>query len=71
MHNRDGRKEHKPDLIGLQGTHGRTMAHSKLMRSGLVMLCSPGLVAVAMVIGGDLMGSGLEDEIVDLSPYLL
>ena len=69
MHNRDGRKEHKPDLMGLQG--GRTVAHSKSIRSGLVMLCSLGLVAVAMVIGGDLMGSGLEDEIVDLSPYLL
>ena len=41
------------------------------MRLGLVMLCSLGLVAVARVIGGDLMGSGLEDEIVDLSPYLL
>ena len=69
MHNRDGCKEHKPYLMGLQG--GRTVAHSKSMRSGLVMLCSLGLVAVAMVIGGDLMGSSLEDEIVDLSPYLL
>ena len=41
------------------------------MRSGLVMLCSLGLVAVAMVINGDLMRSGLEDELVDLSPDLL
>ena len=71
MHSRDGRKEHKPDLMGLQGRHGQTVAHSKSMRLGLVMLCSLGLVAMAMVIGGDLMGSGLEDEIVDLSPYLL
>ena len=71
MHDRDGRKEHKLDLMGLQGRHGRTVAHSKSMRSGLVMLYLLGLVAVAMVIGSDLMGSGLEDEIVDLSPYLL
>ena len=71
MHSRDGRKEHKPDLMGLQGRHWRTVAHSKSMRLGLVMLCSLGLVAMVMVIGGDLMGSSLEDEIVDLSPYLL
>ena len=57
--------------MGLQGRHGRTVAHSKSMRSGLVVLCSLGLVAVAMVIGGDLMGSGLEDDLVDLSPDLL
>ena len=57
--------------MGLQGRHGRTVAHSKSMRSGLVVLCSQGLVVVAMVIGGDLMGSGLEDELVDLSPDLL
>ena len=57
--------------MGLQGRHGRTVTHSKSMRSGLVVLCSLGLVAVAMVIGGDLMGSGLEDELVDLSPDLL
>ena len=47
------------------------MAHSKSMRSSLVVLCSLGLVAVAMVIGGDLMGSGLEDELVDLSSKYL
>ena len=57
--------------MGLQGRHGQTVAHSKSMRSGLVVLCLQGLVAVAMVIGGDLMGSGLEDELVDLSPDLL
>ena len=57
--------------MGLQGRHGRTVTYSKSMRSGLVVLCSLGLVAVAMVIGGDLMGSGLEDELVDLSPDLL
>ena len=57
--------------MGLQGRHGRTVTYSKSMRSGLVVLCSLGLVAVAMVIGGDLMGFGLEDELVDLSPDLL
>ena len=57
--------------MGLQGRHGRTVTYSKSMSSGLVVLCSLGLVAVAMVIGGDLMGSGLEDELVDLSPDLL
>ena len=59
--------------MGLQGRHGRTVTYSKSMRSGLVVLCSLGLVAVAvaMVIGGDLMGSSLEDELVDLSPDLL
>ena len=57
--------------MGLQGKHGQTVTHSKSMRSGLVVLCSLGLVAVAMVIGGDLMGFGLEDELVDLSPDLL
>ena len=43
------------------------MAHSKLMRLGLVVLYLLGLVAMAVIIGGDLMGSGLEDELVDLS----
>ena len=47
------------------------MAHSKSIRSGLVVLCSLGLVVLAMVIGSDLMGSGLEDKLVDLSPDLL
>ena len=47
------------------------VAYSKSMKSGLVVLCSLGLVAVAMVICGDLMGSGLEDELVDLSLDLL
>ena len=56
--------------MGLQGRHGQTVTHSKSMMSGLVV-CSLGLVAVAMVIGGDLMGSSLEDELVDLSPDLL
>ena len=53
--------------MGLQGRHRRTMAHSKLMRLGLVVLYLLGLVAMAVIIGGDLMGSGLEDELVDLS----
>ena len=61
----------QPDLMGLQGRHGRMVAHSKSMRSSLVVLCSLGLVVVAMVISSDLMRSGLDDELVDLSPYLL
>ena len=32
---------------------------------------SLGLVALAVVLSGDPMGSGLEDELVDLSPNLL